>query len=115
MGGIMVNNEISATGIKLRQRLFGIGINGGPCDTFMGLQGNVLIHMGQMLWRLPVKPLMRFQCVSKAWLAMISSPDFVKTLLDLHKSDKEDKLVTFSATDDDGVHLSLFFILVEEN
>ncbi|XP_031111797.1 F-box/kelch-repeat protein At3g23880-like [Ipomoea triloba] len=68
-----------------------------------------------VLPRLPVKPLMRFQCVSKAWLAMISSPDFVKSHLDFHKNDEEDKLATFSATDDEGVHLSLFSILVGEN
>nr|GLL42223.1 F-box/kelch-repeat protein At3g23880-like [Ipomoea trifida] len=45
---------------------------------------------------------MCFQCVSKAWLVMISSPDFVKSHLDPHMKDEEDKLVKFSATDDDG-------------
>nr|GMD60469.1 F-box/kelch-repeat protein At3g23880-like [Ipomoea batatas] len=37
-----------------------------------------------------------------AWLAMISSPNFVKSHLEFHKNDDEDKLATFSATDDDG-------------
>ncbi|XP_031111799.1 F-box/kelch-repeat protein At3g23880-like [Ipomoea triloba] len=72
-----------------------------------------LIFSG-VLPKLPVKPLMRFQCVSKGWLAMISSPDFAKSNLDTHKNDEEDKLATFSATDD-GLHLSLFPIVVEEN
>nr|GMD68606.1 F-box/kelch-repeat protein At3g23880-like [Ipomoea batatas] len=38
----------------------------------------------------------------KAWFVMISSPDFVKSHLDPYKKDEEDKLVQFSATDDDG-------------
>ncbi|XP_019157472.1 PREDICTED: F-box/kelch-repeat protein At3g23880-like [Ipomoea nil] len=67
-----------------------------------------------ILTRLPAKPLLRFQCVSKAWLAVISSPEFVKSHLDFHKNDEEDKVATFAATDD-GLHLSLFSILAEED
>nr|GMD65707.1 F-box/kelch-repeat protein At3g23880-like [Ipomoea batatas] len=76
-----------------------------------------LIFSG-VLPKLPVKPLMRFQCVSKGWLAMISSPDFAKSHLDTHKNDEEDKLATsggwektphgFSAgiVNPNGVHLN---------
>nr|GLL42224.1 F-box/kelch-repeat protein At3g23880-like [Ipomoea trifida] len=78
------------------------------CKKVRSLPRSLLPHLPQdlifsdVLPRLPVKPLMRFECVSKAWLAMISSPNFVKSHLDFHKNDEEDKLATFSATDDDG-------------
>jgi F-box interacting protein len=32
----------------------------------------------QILFLLPVKPLLRFQCVSKSWLALITDPYFIK-------------------------------------
>ncbi|XP_038688740.1 F-box protein CPR1-like, partial [Tripterygium wilfordii] len=32
-----------------------------------------------ILLRLPVKPLLRFRCVSKSWLAEIDGPDFIKS------------------------------------
>ncbi|CAI9101409.1 OLC1v1038724C1 [Oldenlandia corymbosa var. corymbosa] len=32
--------------------------------------------LSQILIKLPPKPLLRFQCVSKAWLSLISKPDF---------------------------------------
>nr|GMD72176.1 F-box/kelch-repeat protein At3g23880-like [Ipomoea batatas] len=90
------------------------------CQKVSRLPRSPLSHLPQdlifsgVLPKLPVKPLMRFQCVSKGWLSMISSLDFAKSHLDTHKNDEEDKLATFSATDD-GLHLSLFPIVVEEN
>lgn len=35
-----------------------------------------------ILSRLPVKPLLRFQCVSKPWYALINRPDFIKKHLE---------------------------------
>jgi F-box interacting protein len=37
----------------------------------------------EILLRLPVKPLVRFQCVSQPWSALINDPDFIKMHLEL--------------------------------
>ncbi|KAK4348639.1 hypothetical protein RND71_031394 [Anisodus tanguticus] len=43
----------------------------------------------EILVRLPVKSLLQFRCVSKSWLALISTPQFVKTHLNLSVSNKD--------------------------
>ncbi|XP_059450957.1 F-box protein CPR1-like [Corylus avellana] len=39
----------------------------------------------EILFLLPVKSLVRFQCVSKPWLALIEDPDFIKKQIDTNK------------------------------
>ncbi|XP_060215770.1 F-box/kelch-repeat protein At3g23880-like [Lycium barbarum] len=43
----------------------------------------------EILLKLPPKSLLKFMCVSKLWLQLISSPEFVKTHLKLIANDKE--------------------------
>ncbi|KAF7152934.1 hypothetical protein RHSIM_Rhsim01G0117500 [Rhododendron simsii] len=55
---------------KLRQRVKGREMPDFPFDLIVDI-----------LLRLPVKPLLRFRCVSKPFCALIDSPDFVKSHL----------------------------------
>ncbi|XP_049406429.1 F-box/kelch-repeat protein At3g23880-like [Solanum stenotomum] len=43
----------------------------------------------EILLKLPIKSLLKFKCVSKSWLALISSSEFVKTHLRLNANNKE--------------------------
>jgi hypothetical protein len=42
--------------------------------------------LDEILIRLPVKSLLRFKCVSKAWRTAISDPSFIRTHLQLSAS-----------------------------
>ncbi|CAN4092888.1 unnamed protein product [Withania somnifera] len=45
----------------------------------------------EILLRIPVKPLLKFKSVSKSWLALISSPDFINSHLRLSSNNKDNK------------------------
>ncbi|TKY46351.1 F-box protein [Spatholobus suberectus] len=52
----------------------------------------------EILLRLPAKPLTRFKCVSKEWLALISNPHFVRRYLTSHPFPSS-LLLTLNSTD----------------
>ncbi|TKY59461.1 F-box protein CPR30 [Spatholobus suberectus] len=50
----------------------------------------------QILWRLPVRSLLRFKCVCKSWFSLISDRQFVKSHIDLAAAPTHRLLVKFS-------------------
>ncbi|GLT31710.1 hypothetical protein SLA2020_064280 [Shorea laevis] len=51
----------------------------------------------EILYRLPVKSLKRFQCVRKSWQVLIKNPDFVSKHLSFAITDKTQHHVILSA------------------
>ncbi|CAN4127141.1 unnamed protein product [Withania somnifera] len=58
----------------------------------------------EILSRLPVKPLVRFKCVSKSWFSLISSTEFINTHLNLssNKVDSQHVIIMDELVDESG-------------
>lgn len=54
----------------------------------------------EILSRLPVKPLVRFLCVSKTWYALIKNPDYINMHLKRSIESKRDRTLIFQASVD---------------
>ncbi|KAL3507421.1 hypothetical protein ACH5RR_032803 [Cinchona calisaya] len=70
--------------------------------------------VNEILKRLPVKSLSRFKCVSKSWLSLISSPQFIRDHLEINRDNQRVLIKSYAGSGHSVKHCSLDCLLSDE-